>query len=632
MGAIGILGYGIYVGVIVAGTLWLIRHGKQHGIFWPVILALSLRLVVMLATHFVSIAHGHGGFFFADDRDYHEIGRRLSHEWRSGHAADPTAAAYAGSLQAGFSVLVALVYTLVGGHAIALKLINALLGAAVVAPASALGERLGAHVKKPTAWLVAVCPTLVWWSATGLKEPLVDFLFVATLALGLELRSMRMVSAFSALVIALALTRLSAAAAVAATLVVVGIFQPRRREQAKRSVVSLLSLLPAFALLLVALGHGNPAHPLRQYWKSASSLLGHYQGDDPGTIVTAFARTLVSPYPWVFDAATESWYRALYPGMWMWYALLPLAAVGAWRLRDRVTTRAIVLLTACVLLVNAVLIGTSFRQRSVVEPLLVVLAAAGVTSWAYATRVAGAALVAVAVFAGVQTRALESHHESLDIAPSFSTGATAWSPTAEGVKLRTGQGSRGSLTLSVSTAGLTPNQGLVSKTETPITPSRHYVVSFRVRAQKGTRVLLWADLHDGRRRVVDSAQRYFLADGAFRTEPLHFTAPGNAVTTRLFVLSSGSAIQSGSQFMIDGVKFKELPLTTFLDPIETGGLIATAGAFLLAISGWLGGGRTRRRPTAKIAAFLTHRTRVRQLQDDQSVDETRLATHSSELP
>jgi hypothetical protein len=84
--------------------------------------------------------------------------------------------------------------------------------------------------------------------------------------------------------------------------------------------------------------------------------------------------------------------------------------------------------------------------------------------------------------------------------------------------------------------------------------------------------------------------------------------------------------------MIDGVKFKELPLTTFLDPIETGGLIATAGAFLLAISGWLGGGRTRRRPTAKIAAFLTHRTRVRQLQDDQSVDETRLVTHSSELP
>src|SRR2546429_5497766 len=109
---------------MAGAILALVRAGKRNGILWPVLIALGLRLAVMLAAHFVSVAHGDDGFFFNDDRTYHEAARRIAHAWRGGHLVDPTSYEYAGSLQVGFSALAGVVYTLTGVHLLSVKFVN----------------------------------------------------------------------------------------------------------------------------------------------------------------------------------------------------------------------------------------------------------------------------------------------------------------------------------------------------------------------------------------------------------------------------------------------------------------------------------------------------------------------------
>jgi hypothetical protein len=162
------------------------------------------------------------------------------------------------------------------------------------------------------------------------------------------------------------------------------------------------------ALLLIsvaAISYGHPQAFFNRYRYTFHHITHFYGKGNLVNVPVDVARTLAMPHPWVFDVASRSWDRALYPGMWLWYAFLPMAAVGAWRLRRQLDVVLLAVPTVALLVLNALLVGAAFRQRSTIEPLILVLIAAGFTSWQRLALVASAGLLVAGASAMFQTHA-----------------------------------------------------------------------------------------------------------------------------------------------------------------------------------------------------------------------------------
>jgi hypothetical protein len=89
--------------------------------------------------------------------------------------------------------------------------------------------------------------------------------------------------------------------------------------------------------------------------------------------------------------------------MWFLFAILPTAALGVWRLRRSTELVILVVPIAISLTIYAVTSGAAFRQRSMIEPLIVLLFVAGIDSWRGVARRAAAAFALAAVLAGIQS-------------------------------------------------------------------------------------------------------------------------------------------------------------------------------------------------------------------------------------
>ena len=399
-----------FAALILAGALAVLRGAIAANLVLPVAVGAALRLTVMLAAHFGSVAAGGRGFMFLDDKGYTHVAGLLADRWRDGSLADPASYQFAGSYVFGFPTLVALVFLLTKESLLAAKLVNVLLGTATVLVTALIGRQIGGErAARYTAWLVALSPTVIWWSAPLLKEPLVAFLVAVSVLFALKLPKTR---AFVGLLIGLfglAVTRIPAVLGVGAGLFVAWIaaawmMRGRVRWSAFAAYSVLGTLLGAAALAFVA--HGNPLALLVQYMSTAQSTTAAYPGGDPRGIPGDVVRTALAPYPWAFDAGTYSWYRALYPGMWVWYVLLPTAALGLVRLRRRAELWLFAIPISFLVLASALTSGFTIRQRSSIEPLVLVLVALGVDSWQKVGRRGSAAVFAIALFATLQSHSL----------------------------------------------------------------------------------------------------------------------------------------------------------------------------------------------------------------------------------
>jgi hypothetical protein len=394
-------GIAVYAGLL-AGSLWLLfRQSRASGLVAPILVALILRLTVMVATHFISIHRGDHGFFYLDDQGYDRVGWEIAKQWRDGSFVSPETAA--GSIQFGYQALVGSIYTLVGGHVIAAKLVNVLLGTAIVLLAAKLaGHVVGSAAEGPVAWLVAVWPTLLWWSSMMLKESLIGFLLLATLVASLHLYKLRGLSAAALALVGLSITRVSAAVAVVVTLGVgLGLAAIRRRSEVDwRAIAGLVSgALACVLVLFTVIGYGDPQaiwskyvlHTLHQVTQTRLAGVPH-----------DVAQTLVVVRPPGFTVSSVQ-ALALYPGAWLWYAqwyaLLAMAVLGAWRLRRHLDGLLLALPIVVLLALTAYFVGVTFRQRSNIEPLIIVLVVVGFTSWERLAYVASAGLLAAAATA-----------------------------------------------------------------------------------------------------------------------------------------------------------------------------------------------------------------------------------------
>ncbi|MEA2442782.1 MAG: hypothetical protein QOJ12_74, partial [Thermoleophilales bacterium] len=169
-----LLGWAVLAGAAGALLLVLLRGARDHGILAPVAVGLGVRLAVMLVAHGGSTSLGDGGFFYLDDQTYMRGATRLAHLWAQGSLPDPGRYDVVGTHLFGYQFLVAVLFGLGTTSVVLGKLANVLIGAVTVyLVARIAGRVLGEQAQVRGAWLAALAPSLVWWSAPLMKEAVV---------------------------------------------------------------------------------------------------------------------------------------------------------------------------------------------------------------------------------------------------------------------------------------------------------------------------------------------------------------------------------------------------------------------------------------------------------------------------
>lgn len=419
--------------------IWRIAGGER--LLTPVVVAFGVRLVLTVALQIVSVATGHGGFFYFDDHGYSIDGRLLAHLWLQGHpgnVAEPLGVQPNGGPL--FYQTLAGVFVLTHNSVLAMKIVNVLAGTGTVLCAGMIGNRLlGRQGGRWTAWAVALAPTVVWWTLPMLREPVATFFASATLAAAIGIPRWRNVLLTVVFVSALAFSRSTLFVAVSVSVVVwcslVVIRAGTVRVAPAFSTAQRLAALGLVAVVVAAaglqMGGGSTTALSNEATVSVNasrSLSGHHHaaaaaadttttenfqsplisGVTSGAVTTyagAAVRFFVSPRAWAFTTVPFDWYQPLYPMMWLWYMLIPVALFGVWRMRRRLDVLALVALPVVLLAAEYTFaLNSGVRQRSGVEPLIALLIVSGWVSWTVSLRWASIVLTVLTPIAVIDLR------------------------------------------------------------------------------------------------------------------------------------------------------------------------------------------------------------------------------------
>jgi len=288
----------------------------------------------------------------------------------------------------GMLYLVAAIYALVGRNLLAVQFFNAVTGAAT-APVIFLCARhifQNLRVAKLAALAVAFYPSLVLWSAQGLKDGPIVFILaltmLATLKLGERLSMKYMVilgfSLFGILTLRFYIFYMLSAAAAGAFLI-------GMRTQTSQSLVRQIAVVLVLGLGLTYFGVVRMAGAtfeqygsLEMVQRSRADLVRSantgFGGDvDVSTasgalsaVPLGLAYLLFAPFPWQLASLRQS---ITLPEMIVWWAAFPLLLMGIWftlkhRLRQALP---ILLFTTMLTLAYSIFqgnVGTAYRQRS----------------------------------------------------------------------------------------------------------------------------------------------------------------------------------------------------------------------------------------------------------------------------
>ncbi|MEA2126198.1 MAG: hypothetical protein QOI80_2980 [Solirubrobacteraceae bacterium] len=410
-------------GAVLGGTilalllgLWLravLRSASANGILAPVLVGFGLRLALMLVIHGVSLLRHEGGLMFLDDHTYLNVGMHLAEPWRRGAIIDPSAYNYAGTPMFGYQALMGGVFVLVD-DILAGKLVNVLASTTAVLFAARLAGRIwGEQTTRRTAWIAALLPGMVWWAVPLMKEAVSAMLLTGCLLALLSIGRRGALSMVFAIGAALVITRPVAAVAMAVGSAGVGfvmLIRHRAEVDLRRFALRALAAVGLALIAVIVYAHGQLGGLVDTYSSTIDSMIGRYRQSGIDLVPVSVLKSLAAPYPWTFDRATHNWDMGLYPGMWAWYALYPLAALTLLRHRRRPEVVLLLVVILTYLTVNAFTSGYVFRQRSSIEPLLVVLAVGTLSSWRALGRAAMGAWAVVIVFA-----ALQSHGDPVTI-------------------------------------------------------------------------------------------------------------------------------------------------------------------------------------------------------------------------
>lgn len=400
---------------------------------WRVLLvALAVRLVVVAALEVGEAWHVTARGATTPDEASVDLAARLL---ARGDPRSPVV--LGGSLHTSWLLVSWAVYDLLWNSLLAIKMLNALLGAALVVPVYLLARTLhSAPAARVAGWGVALYPSAVVWSALALREPLIALLVTTLVLIAVTpvpqewpARAGYVALAAAALVV-LAFTRSYMAPLLAGVVVAAAALRSARHRRpqdalaavavATLSLAMLLSLptggdLARVTVALVVAPDGSAYNPFsdcdaRSGCVPADSPAAALEGVDlPGAaladgalehdadlaaslqsveekgVVRAVAVAVLAGRPvW----RTAEFFLLLQPGVVLWWAVLPLVAAGGLLLAVRRRWDALAATAGYAVAVFAFLAmtGQFIRHHYMVEPVALALAATGLVAVLEARR------------------------------------------------------------------------------------------------------------------------------------------------------------------------------------------------------------------------------------------------------
>jgi hypothetical protein len=328
-------------------------------------------------------------FFGGDALTYDGMGVAMLENWMGRRRNDDLILLWRESGTGwGMAYLVGGIYYLFGRNMLAVQFFNAVLGAATAVVSFGCARHIfqNLRVARVTAFAVAFYPSLVLWSAQGLKDGPIVFLLAAAMLATMKLGE-RLSLGYLVLLVAsmLGLLTLRFYVFYMLTAAVAGSFLIGMRKLTGQSLARQFVVVTAVGLALTYFGvlrtasmqyerYGN----LKQVQTSRSDLASSAQsgfGQDVDVSTTRGAITaipvgmvylLFAPFPWQLGSLRQS---ITLPEMVVWWLSFPLLCLGLWfTVRHRLRPALPVLIfTTMLTLAYSVFqgnVGTAYRQRS----------------------------------------------------------------------------------------------------------------------------------------------------------------------------------------------------------------------------------------------------------------------------
>ena len=367
---------------VVAG--WYAYRQEEHGEFLLQIFIAALLIRLVVAS--LIFANYGQDFFGGDAFTYDFLGQTQIQAW----SGDSYAMVLLRNRMSGWGMgyFVGSVYVLIGRNMLAIQFLNSVMGAvtAVVVFVCAQEVFKNTRVSKLAASAVAFYPSLILWSAQGLKDGPIVFLLalaiLATLKLGKEFTVKYVCVLVCALLCLLSLrfyVFYMIATAVGGSLVI---------GSRQFSAISFIRQFAILVVLAVALTYvGVPKFASEQYEtfgnlerveRSRRDMArrgesGYGEDADVSTVDGAISNVplgllylLLAPFPWQLTSLRQA---ITLPEMIVWWASFPMMIIGAWfSMRYRLRMIApILIFTTLLSLAYSVFqgnVGTAYRQRS----------------------------------------------------------------------------------------------------------------------------------------------------------------------------------------------------------------------------------------------------------------------------
>lgn len=418
----------LLVAVLVLPVLAVRRlAGDERRVLWLVLaVALALRLAAAVVLHSTGAWQLTGRGAVTPDEATVDLAARLL---ARGDERSPVV--LGGSLHTTWLLVSWSVYDLLWNSLLAIKLLNVLLGTALLVPVYLLARELhSVAAARVAAWLVALFPAAVVWSSLALRESLLALLLTTLVLLAVTRVPPRWsgatawVGLAATAVVVLAFTRSYMTPLMLVVLLGAAVVRRDRRwpQVAAAAAVAgislgVITLLPTgvetlrVTVALVAEPAGSVYNPLsdcdraRDCAAAADPRAGAPGGnalpgsvldssDAPGDdgdeldaslqsigqkgVVRAFAIATLAGRPvW----RTEEFFLLLQPGVVMWWVLLPTMVVGAGVLARRRPDAAVATAGyAAALVVFLAVTGQFIRHHYMLEPTALALAAVGLVA------------------------------------------------------------------------------------------------------------------------------------------------------------------------------------------------------------------------------------------------------------
>ena len=333
-----------------AGAGWLIYRSGPDGSFLLKLFLFALLLRVLIGT-LIFVMNGQS-FFGGDALTYDFYGGAQLNAWNGDQFAQAQVNVFVGKGEGsgwGMVYLVAGLYAMIGRNMLAVQFFNAVLGAATAPIIFLCAQQVYGNLKvaRLSSLAVAFYPSLVLWSAQGLKDAPIVFLLalsiLATLKLGQKLTVRYLVALVVALFCLLSLRFYVFYMILAA---IGGAFLIGMREISAQSFFRQFIVVVALGLSLTYLGvtryanvqmeqFGGLEQIQRSRLDAAKSAKSGFDRDVDvsttsgalSTIPIGLLYLLFAPFPWQLASLRQS---ITLPEMIIWWGSFPMLILGLW--------------------------------------------------------------------------------------------------------------------------------------------------------------------------------------------------------------------------------------------------------------------------------------------------------------